>query len=393
MKTLFNDILQSLFQHFHLDINQLADLIDRHPSRIRHWKLDSRPSKQILIPLIAGIIRLIEETDNPEAQVTFMEDTRLTLEHQPSLPQPFMDSLLHETNFNNYLSKLIHFAYEIKPMDESAQSVQSIQLIHPYLLRSIISGHSDSSLSSGKLYDQLQSIHPLLASLTPHFPNEVKSITLFEEVIRSLEEDPKKNHNLLQYFRIYLLLLYTRLLEFGDLPYHYTHGMQLFALLESRLSTTPSITNDQASILEFCHYQLQYRYAKFCYHPFPEEKTFGSAFCFTGNPLLEKRSTYEHDFQNYLIHNEKKELLLAISAVKDALMYCDVKKDPYLHMDLHHKLGEALYYYHRNTGNSSIFEQAEFSLSFSLELFSKEKFPERHHVISSLLSNLRKEHL
>lgn len=393
MKTFFNDLFRLVLSHYQIDIELLANLLDRHPSRIRHWKTDSRPSKDIIDPLITSILTLLDTETDHDRDARFVDLIKEQFRISYPFPIVMQESLLNEKDHKIFLFKLLHLAYDIKVTEESLSSLDDLHALHPYMLHSILSGTSDKTLYSGKTIERLHAIHPLLSALSPSFSNETKSIIIFEEVIKKLELEPTKYRTTLTYFKTYLALLHTRLLEYGDLPYHYSQGSNLYRHLYKDCSYPHSRINEVLSLVDFGQYHLELKYSDYCYAEPPSHKSFPSAFRFSGLLINEKRANYLQHLTIYKQTQKKKELLLAISTVKEALSECDINMNPYLYMDLQHKLGEALVYYHESSPNTTIYEQAKFALCFAQEIFLEDKFPHRYREITQLLTKLRKDAL
>lgn len=51
----FHLVLRLIFDEFDIENDYIAERLDRCPSRVRHWKSDSYPSRKLLSPLITEI--------------------------------------------------------------------------------------------------------------------------------------------------------------------------------------------------------------------------------------------------------------------------------------------------------------------------------------------------
>ncbi len=64
-RAVFNKVFTAIVETYHLDLNVLAEHIGRDPSRIRHWKKDSMPSKKHSDLVILALSEMIQEKRNP----------------------------------------------------------------------------------------------------------------------------------------------------------------------------------------------------------------------------------------------------------------------------------------------------------------------------------------
>ncbi|MBF4695168.1 hypothetical protein [Fusibacter ferrireducens] len=57
----FHLVLRLIFEEFDIENDYIAERLDRCPSRVRHWKSDSYPSRKLLSPLITEINKCISD--------------------------------------------------------------------------------------------------------------------------------------------------------------------------------------------------------------------------------------------------------------------------------------------------------------------------------------------
>ncbi len=64
-KYFFNEVFKEIVETYYLDSTVLGNMTDRDPSRIRHYKSDSKPGKAVLEQLITSICSVIADTNDP----------------------------------------------------------------------------------------------------------------------------------------------------------------------------------------------------------------------------------------------------------------------------------------------------------------------------------------
>ncbi|GAU77739.1 hypothetical protein [Fusibacter sp. 3D3] len=75
----FHLVLRLIFDEFDIENDYIAARLDRCPSRIRHWKSDSYPSRKLLSPLISEINNCISNNATDIQRTTFKTTLLTTL--------------------------------------------------------------------------------------------------------------------------------------------------------------------------------------------------------------------------------------------------------------------------------------------------------------------------
>lgn len=109
--TLFNKIFSRILDTYYINIDEFAMEIDRHPSRIRHWKTDSKPGKYIIDTLSNALIKQIQFINDDSKNKIFMDDIIQIIEFNTVDSDSLLAALNSENTIESFIKALIHISY------------------------------------------------------------------------------------------------------------------------------------------------------------------------------------------------------------------------------------------------------------------------------------------
>jgi len=111
-KYIFNEIFKEIVDTFYIDNAILGEMINRDSSRIRHYKLDGKPSKIILDKLISSLCEIIYEKNDDYINLIFMEHTKELIQSKELFTDEIRQKLSIIQDINIFISLLLRKSLE-----------------------------------------------------------------------------------------------------------------------------------------------------------------------------------------------------------------------------------------------------------------------------------------
>lgn len=148
-KSYFNQYFSDLCDHLHIDLSYIAESIDRHPSRIRHWRNDARPGKKIIHDLYHSLLAYLPMKVSILLLREFLEYCKHYAHKEQLLLPPIPLEIDDSQTISRYLCDLLLFFYELPiscttPMQNHVSTtIERFQLAQRYLESSMSNEASD----------------------------------------------------------------------------------------------------------------------------------------------------------------------------------------------------------------------------------------------------------
>ncbi|HWT73979.1 MAG TPA: hypothetical protein VN258_04560 [Mobilitalea sp.] len=136
-KFAFNDIFKEIVDTYYIDSTALGTMIDRDSSRIRHYKVDSKPGKAILDKLIQSICAIIDEKNDAHINNLLMERLNQYLHDRDLLTEEIRSKLSEIKNIDTYVAFLLRKSRETTTETVKANNISIGMQMNPLIDHSL----------------------------------------------------------------------------------------------------------------------------------------------------------------------------------------------------------------------------------------------------------------